>query len=154
MSSSSEEDVGEIAFLVHDARDVAVVIEPRRRRLAREALDAAEGKVLNDDLRPAVLHLRVVVPGVKDDGDVARTRIRGELREERDRLDAGVAVLVPDALVVHRAEGVVEAAAPVLGGRGVQRCAGALVVQEWRGVQGRLGVRRIRDVVDVEAPIC
>jgi hypothetical protein len=38
-------------FLVDDPSDVAVVIDPRCRRLAREALCASEGRILSEESR-------------------------------------------------------------------------------------------------------
>lgn len=41
-----DEDVGPVALLVHDAADVAIIIDPGRRGLVSEPLDSAEGRVL------------------------------------------------------------------------------------------------------------
>lgn len=38
-----------VALLMNDARELAVVIEPRRRWWPREALDATESRILDDD---------------------------------------------------------------------------------------------------------
>ena len=154
MARAREEDIREPALLVHDSRRVPVVVEPRRRGLAREALHASEGEVLDDDLCPAVLDLRVVVARIEHEGDVAFGRIGEERGEEGDRLDGGIAVLVSDVSVVDGAEGVVEAAAPVLGGGRMQCDASARAVEEGPGIHWRFGMRRVGNVVDVKATIC
>lgn len=46
MSCAFHKDVGPVALLVHNAADLAVVVYPGRRRLARKALYATEGRVL------------------------------------------------------------------------------------------------------------
>ena len=46
MTRAFDKDVGPVALLVHDTTNLAVVINPGRRRFARKALDTAEGRVL------------------------------------------------------------------------------------------------------------
>ena len=46
VSCALEEDVRPVALLVHDACRVAVAVDPGRGRAPREALDAAECRVL------------------------------------------------------------------------------------------------------------
>ncbi len=148
-----EEHVRDVALLVHDARGRARVVVPRRRGAPREALRAAEREVLDDDLRAAVLDVRVVVARVEDEGDAARGRGRVERREERDGLEGRVAVHVPGGEVVRGAEGVRDVHGPVLGERGVQRGAHGGGVEEGRHVLGRPGVCRVGDLVDVSVPV-
>ncbi len=149
-----EEDVREAALLVHDTGEVPVVVEPRRRGLVREALLSPERHVLDDDLRAAVLHERVVVPRVEDDGDVRGGGVCRELGEEGDRLYGRVAVLVAAGTVVDGAKGVVEVPDSVLGRRRVERRADGVVVEEGGSVLERLGACRVRDVVLVEVAVC
>lgn len=153
MSRAIEEDIREPALLVDDAGELPVVIEPRRRRLAREALGAAKGYVLDDDLRAAVLDERVIVARVEDDRDVPRGRVRGEVGEEGDGLDARVAVLVTTGAIVHRPEGVVEVPDPVLGRGRMESGACAVVVEEAGCVLEGFGVRTVGNIIDVEAAI-
>ena len=65
-----DERVREVALLVDDALEVSFVVRERRLRLLREALDPAERRVLDEDLRREVRHDRVVVAGIQDEGDV------------------------------------------------------------------------------------
>ena len=155
MARAREEHVREPALLVHDPRGHAVVVEPRRRGPAREALHAAPGDVLDDDLGAVVLVLRVVVARVEDEGDVGGRGggVGEEVGQECDGLDGRVAVEVADALVVDGAEGVVEAPRPVLGRRRVQRGAPEGGVEEGSSVERRFGVRGVGDVVHVEAAV-
>ena len=77
-----DEDVREVSLLVNDTLEVALVIRERRLRLLYESLDPAERRVLNDDVRREVLHDRIVVPGIQDDGDVCSTCVAHQLIHE------------------------------------------------------------------------
>ena len=153
MACALEEDVREPALLVDDPGEGPVVVKPRRRRLVREALLAAERHVLDDNLRATVLHQRVVVARVEDYGNVRGGGVRCELGEEGDRLDGRVAVLVPDGAVVHGAEGVVEVPDPILGRGGVECRADGVIVEEGRGVLEWFGARRVGDVVHIKVTV-
>ena len=48
-SSAVNEDIRPVAFLVHDARELAIVVDPRRGWLPSKALDASKGGVLDAD---------------------------------------------------------------------------------------------------------
>lgn len=49
MARASEENEGQIAFLVDDTREVFVVIEPRRGRLLCETLYPTKCEILNEE---------------------------------------------------------------------------------------------------------
>lgn len=51
MARALDEDVGPVALLVHDAADVAIVVNPGSRGLPGEALDTAEGCILSKGQR-------------------------------------------------------------------------------------------------------
>ena len=122
---------------MHDPRERARVVRPRRRGPSGEALDAAPGGVLEYDLCGAVLDVRVVVAREEDegDGDGARRGVGEEFGEERYGRDGGVAVRrVAERAVVRGAEGVREVAGPGFGGGRVQCGAHGGVVEEARGV--------------------
>lgn len=156
MARAREEDVREPALLVHDPRGLPGIVEPRRRRLAREALYTPEGDVLDDDFRPTVLRPRVVVARVEHECDVVLGRggVGEELSEEGGRFEGWITMGVsPDRLVVDGAEGVLEAYAPVLGCGCMQRCAPLRGIKKRSWVLLRLGTRCVGDVVHVEASI-
>ena len=94
----SDEDVELVEVAVDEPRTRAGIVRPGRGRPPREALYGrrAPGDVLDDDLRPVVLHLRVVVTRVENERDIVRGGVGEELGEESDGLDARVAVLIPD----------------------------------------------------------
>ena len=50
MTGTVEQGIRPVTLLMNDASPVAVVVEPRRARLAGEALDATEGSVLSYDM--------------------------------------------------------------------------------------------------------
>lgn len=47
MSSAFHEDVSPVAFLVYDACEDSIIVEPRRRRPLTKALNTSESRVLN-----------------------------------------------------------------------------------------------------------
>ena len=156
VARAGEEDVGEVALLVHEPRSHPAVVVPRRRGRPREALyrRTTERGVLDDDLGCAVLDVRVVVAGEQHERDAARGGVREERGEEGDGRGGGVAVRrVAGREVVGGAEGVREVLRPGLGGGRVQSGAHGGLVEEGRGVERRLGVRRVGDVIVVRAAV-
>ena len=49
VASAFNEGIRPVAFLVHDARELAIVVHPRRGWLPTKALDASKGGVLDAD---------------------------------------------------------------------------------------------------------
>jgi hypothetical protein len=49
VSCMSDDDIRQATFLVYDTLEVAFVVRERRLRFLREALNAAECRVLDDD---------------------------------------------------------------------------------------------------------
>jgi hypothetical protein len=69
VSCVSNNDVCQTTFLVHDTLEVAFIVRKRRLRFLREALNAAECRVLDDDylmvrLRISFKNERKGVPSV------------------------------------------------------------------------------------------
>ena len=50
MTGTVEQGIRPVTLLMDDASPVAIVVEPRRARLAGEALDATKGSVLSYDV--------------------------------------------------------------------------------------------------------
>ena len=153
MPRALEQHVGEIPLLVHDPSKRALAVEPRRRRFPREALYSSEREVLDDDLRTAVRDVRVVVSRVEHERDLPYGCIREERCEKRDRLDGRIPVPVPERGVVSGPERVRNVHRPVLGCRGMERCADGGVVKEDTSVFGRRGFRCVGNIVEVNATV-